>query len=78
MYRVFPESLRDVALWDYFVLSNMATRFPASASMQKMANNPQQASMFQRSQFQQQPYGMAVSFDAFDRLSFSLYIVRLR
>ncbi|XP_044178824.1 SWI/SNF-related matrix-associated actin-dependent regulator of chromatin subfamily D member 1-like [Acropora muricata] len=37
----------------------MATRFPASASMQKMANNPQQTSMFQRSQFQQQAYGMA-------------------
>ncbi|KAJ7354764.1 hypothetical protein OS493_030541 [Desmophyllum pertusum] len=37
----------------------MAARFPASASMQKMANNPQQASMFQRSQFQQAPYGMA-------------------
>ncbi|KAM7448208.1 SWI SNF [Porites harrisoni] len=37
----------------------MAARFPASASMQRMANNPQQASMFQRSQFQQSPYGMA-------------------
>ena len=78
MYRVFPESLRDVALWDYFVLSNMATRFPASASMQKMANNPQQASMFQRTQFQQQPYGVVVSFNAFDGFSLSLYLLRLR
>lgn len=47
-------------------LFNMAARFPASASMQKMANNPQQASMFQRSQFQQAPYGMAVSSWLFD------------
>lgn len=44
----------------------MAARFPASASMQKMASNPQQASMFQRSQFQQSPYGMAVSSHKFE------------
>ena len=47
----------------------MAARFPASASMQRMANNPQQASMFQRSQFQQSPYGMAVSFWFIDCLN---------
>ena len=47
----------------------MAARFPASASMQRMANNPQQASMFQRSQFQQSPYGMTVSFWFIDYLN---------
>ena len=47
----------------------MAARFPASASMQRMANNPQQAPMFQRSQFQQSPYGMAVSFWFIDCLN---------
>ena len=47
----------------------MAARFPASASMQRMANNPQQASMFQRSPFQQSPYGMAVSFWFIDCLN---------
>lgn len=47
----------------------MAARFPASASMQRMANNPQQASMFQRSQFQQSPYGMAVSLRFIDCLN---------
>ena len=49
--------------------TNMAARFPASASMQRMANNPQQASMFQRSQFQQSPYGMTVSFWFIDYLN---------
>jgi len=53
--------LEDHGIVGLLCSNNMAARFPASASMQKMANNPQQASMFQRSQFQQSPYGMAVS-----------------
>lgn len=53
--------LKDHGIVGLLCSNNMAARFPASASMQKMANNPQQASMFQRSQFQQSPYGMAVS-----------------
>lgn len=59
----FPEYiLKDHGIVGLHCSNNMAARFPASASMQKMANNPQQASMFQRSQFQQSPYGMAVRF----------------
>ena len=51
---------------------NMAARFPASASMQKMANNPQQSSIYQRSQFQQSPYGISVSSLLFDSFCFPL------
>ena len=65
-YRVFPRMLVDHGIVGLLCSNNMAARFPASASMQKMANNPQQASMFQRSQFQQSPYGMAVSSQKFD------------
>lgn len=56
----------------------MAARFPASASMQKMANNPQQASLFQRSQFQQSPYGIAVSFWMLDSFVSPLNSVKPR
>ena len=55
----------------------MAARFPASASMQRMANNPQQASMFQRSQFQQSPYGMTVSIWFIDCLKSLLGYLKL-
>jgi len=70
--RLIPTIKRALTLHCGIILlckTNMAARFPASASMQRMANNPQQASMFQRSQFQQSPYGMAVSFWFIDCLN---------